>query len=162
MGCYPLLFDYKDLIAGNGFLAGVLVGGRALLIEDDDGIWMHGVTPGGIAADGESQKEATAAFRSVYRAALYDIAAEAVDFSHFQKAVSEFFEDENRIFRASWQKAVEQVRNGSVTSDWLEKRPADSGRGVKVVHVREKDGHGPSEAPAEPTLNALDSALLAA
>ena len=162
MSCYPLLFDYKDLIAGNGFLAGVLSGGRAFLIEDADGIWMHGVTPGGISADGESQKEATAEFRSAYRAALYDIAAEAVDFLHLQKAVEEFFADENTVYKTAWQDAVEKVRNGSITSNWLKKRSADSGRGVQIFHVREKDGHGPSEAPAKPTLNALDSALLAA
>ena len=162
MRCYPLLCDYKDLIAGNGFLAGVLSCGRALLIEDDDGIWMHGVTPGGLSADGESQKEATAAFRSAYRAALYDIAAEAVDFPHFQKAVEGFFADENTVYKTAWQDAVEKVRAGSITSDWLEKRPADLGRGIQVFHIREKDGGGPSEAPAEPTLNALDSALLAA
>lgn len=154
MATYPLLFDYKDLIAGNGFLGVVFSGGRAILVEDDDGIWMHGVTPGGISADGQSQKEATAAFKGAYLATLYDIAAEAVDFGHFQKAVSELFTDENAVFAAEWTEAVRKVREGTVTSDWLEKRAADSRRGVQVFHIREKS--------VNPTLNALDTALLAA
>lgn len=49
---YPLLFDYKDCIAGNGFLAAVVVSGRALMRSEDDEWWMHGVQPSAIAEGG--------------------------------------------------------------------------------------------------------------
>lgn len=39
---YPLLFGFRDLIAGNGFVAGVAINGRALLVDEDDGFWIFG------------------------------------------------------------------------------------------------------------------------
>jgi hypothetical protein len=42
---YPLLLGFRDLIAGNGFVASVALNGRALLVDEGDGFWMYGVNP---------------------------------------------------------------------------------------------------------------------
>jgi hypothetical protein len=48
---YPLLLGFHDLVAGNGYIAGIaLSNGRALLVDEGDGFWMYGVNPGGMAA----------------------------------------------------------------------------------------------------------------
>ena len=52
---YPLLFGFRDLVAGNGFVAGVNLNGRALLADEGDGFVMYGVNPGGIAAGGSNR-----------------------------------------------------------------------------------------------------------
>lgn len=161
---YPLLFEYKDLIAGNGFLAGVAVAGRALLRKDDEGFCMYGIQPGGICASGDSRKEAAAEFRSVYRAALYDMAAEAPDFDSFRREVQCFFEDQDRVLAETWATAVAAVRQGDVESDWLGKRPADSPRNVEVVRIAvgvEDDVDSPAKPP-EPGFNAPDGLARAA
>lgn len=161
---YPLLFEYKDLIAGNGFLAGVAIAGRALIREDGEGSCMYGIQPGGICADGDSQKEAVAEFRSVYRAALYDMAAEAPDFDGFRREVQCFFEDQDRVLAKTWTMAVAAVRQGDVASDWLGKQPADSPRNVEVVRIAvgAEDGLDSPAKPPEPGFNALDGLARAA
>ena len=161
---YPLLFDYKDLIAGKGFLAGVATAGRALLREDEEGFWMHGVQPGGICADGDSQKEAAAEFRAMYRAVLFDIAAEAPDFECFHDEVRKFFEDEDQVLAEAWNGAVDEVRRGGLASDWLNKQPAESPRSIEVVQIALGDD-GKTSLPAkkpEPNFNALDGLARAA
>ena len=160
---YPLLFEYRDLVAGNGFLAAIVVAGRALIREDDEGFWMYGIQPGGICADGDSQKEAAAEFRSLYRAALYDMAAEAPDFERFQHEVENFFQDEDRVLAGTWTEAVAAVRQGDVASDWLNKQPADSPQRVEVVRIALGDAERP-DLPAkrpEPSFNAPDGLGLA-
>ncbi len=161
---YPLLFEFRDLVAGNDFLASVVIAGRALIREDNEGFWMCGVLPGGICADGDSQREAAAEFRSMYRAALYDLAAEALDFKRFQKEVQDFFKDEDRVFAKTWKEAVATVRRGGLASDWLGKQPAESPRSVEVVQVALGGEEGPdllTKRP-EPSFNALDGLARAA
>src|SRR3954454_24948486 len=74
---YPLLFGRRELVEGNGFIAGVALHGRLLLTEEGGESWVEGVNPGGIAARGDSPGEALAEFRSEYRVVLFDIAAQA-------------------------------------------------------------------------------------
>ena len=164
MANYPLLFEFKDLVAGNGFLAAVVVAGRALIREDDEGFWMYGIQPGGICADGDSQKEAVAEFRSLYRAALYDMAAEASDFERFKREVQNFFQDEDRVLAETWKEAVAAVQQGDVASDWLNKQPADSPRSVEVVRIALDDAENPdlSAKRPEPSFNAPDGLARAA
>ena len=149
---YPLLFGFRDLVAGNGFIAGIDLSGRALLADEGDGFWMYGVNPGGIAAGGAGAGEAQAEFRRMYTSVLFDIAAEAKDFREFERQVRQFVEETNTPTAAEWDEAVASVRNGKVDADWLPKRKAESPIGVKVTLV---------EHPV-PSVNALDEAELAA
>ena len=58
----PLIFTYRDLVYGTGILAEVRVRGRVLAVTEQDGVWMYGVNPGGLAAPGATIPEAHAAF----------------------------------------------------------------------------------------------------
>lgn len=149
---YPLLFGFRELVAGNGFVAGVAIDGRALLVDEGDGFWMYGVNPGGVAAGGSSIGDAQAEFRSTCRSVLFDIAGEAESFQEFQDQLGRFFQETNRPTLAEWEDAVKAVRTGEVTADWLPKKSADSQIGLQVQLV---------EHP-EPSVNALDEAQLAA
>ena len=108
---YPILFGFQDLIAGNGFVAGVTVNGRALLVDEEDGYWMYGVNPGGIAASGATASEAQAEFRVIYRSVLFDAAAEAVDFASFRSEVERFFSETNEPTKTEWDEAVQALCN---------------------------------------------------
>jgi hypothetical protein len=72
-----LLFGRRELVEGNGFVARVVVSGRALLVDENGECWIEGVNPGGFAASGKSPSEALAAFGSAFRAILFDIASGA-------------------------------------------------------------------------------------
>ena len=150
---YPLLFGFRDLVAGNGFIAGVRVDGRALMVEEDEAdFWMYGVTPGAIAAGGRTPGEAQAEFRLRYRSVLYDIASEAKDFGVFRAEVERFFREVDETEAAAWEAAVHEVRQGRVSADWLPRGKAESRFGIEVVELKE---------PA-PSMNLLDQAALAA
>lgn len=135
MAQYPLLFGYRDLVAGEGFLAGVALDGRALLVDEEDGAWVYGVSPGGLAAVGHDHSEATVRFREAYRLVLDDIAASAKSFDEFKAEVESFFAEVSKPTEEAWRRAVEQVRRNEVGLEWLKRQPADSKRGVEVVLV---------------------------
>ena len=160
MSQYPLLFTYRDILLGDGFVAGVEIKGRSLMVQEDDGYWIYGVSPGGIAAGGESQKEAAEEFRSMYRTVLFDIAAEATTYEQLRSEVEAFFQNRNEAFEGDWWGAVSQVRAGQVKSDWLEKERADSDRGVKVVEIAIEET-ATAERPS-PSDNRPDHRALAA
>ena len=101
---YPLLFTYKDCIAGNGFLAAVMVSGRALMLNEEGEWWMYGVQPAAIADNGETPQVAALHFRERYKTVLFDFAAEASGFDGFKSAVERFFNQTEDEIAASWQK----------------------------------------------------------
>ncbi len=130
---YPLLFGFRDLVAGRGFLAGVAVHGRALLMQDDDlGYWMYGVNPGGLAAGGADVGEAQRSFRETYRTVLFDISEDANSFEDFEKEVHRFF-DETGGWLSDWTDAVNEVKAGRIRQDWF--READSARAKLAIEV---------------------------
>ena len=102
---YPLLFSRHELIEGNGFIARVVVSGRALLVEEDGEFWVEGVNPGGFAANGKSPSEALAEFCSAFQAILFDIAADAKSFDEFQREVQKFFEETSVPALREWEEA---------------------------------------------------------
>lgn len=150
---YPLLFGFRDLIAGKGFVASVSLSGRALLVDEDRrGFWMYGVNPGGVAAMGGTAGKAQSEFRSSYRSVLSGIAAQARGYSEFEREVSGFVDASNPRTVAEWEDAVCAVRQGKVCTDWLPKRTAASRIGVQVLLL---------EHPA-PFVHLRDEAELAA
>jgi hypothetical protein len=132
---YPLLFDRRELIEGNGFIAGVAVSGRALLAEEQGEFWVEGVNPGGFAANGGSPGEALAAFGTELRTILFDLAADATSFEAFRAEVERFFSETSAPALAEWEEAVREVRQGHITADWLTHRPADSPLRVEVARI---------------------------
>lgn len=134
---YPIIFGLRDLIQGDGFLAGVAVDGRALLHEEEDGSWWaEGVNPGGFVATGTSAAAALEEFRRSYTAILFDIAEDAgSSFREFKAQVSRFFHGSASEVEQEWNDAVNDVRQGRVSAEWLAHQPADSPRRVRVVPI---------------------------
>ncbi len=119
---YPILFGYRDFVAGNGFVAVVSVSGRALIEDDHDGVWMIGINPGGFDAQGSSHQLAATAFREEYRTVLYDIASSTTDFATFQAMLQDFLQDAQPTLVADWDQAVEAVRRKEVDPMGLRQR----------------------------------------
>jgi hypothetical protein len=130
---YPILFGFRDLVVGAGFVADISTQGRALLVDEgEEGFWMYGVNPGGIAGSGETTAEAQADFRQRYKSVLFDFASVSQGFEDFEKSVQKFFAEVNEPTEEEWNAAVQDVRAGKVEADWLAKGRAESKRQVKV------------------------------
>jgi hypothetical protein len=125
---YPLVFSFRDLIAGNGFVAGVAMDGRALLAEEDDqDYWVFGVQPGSIAGGDREQRDvALIQFKKTYLSVLFDIAAEATSFVEFQGKVTTFFNEINTPNVADWDLALAEVRSKQVSLPNLSSVKAES------------------------------------
>jgi hypothetical protein len=149
---YPILFGFRDLVAGNGFLASVAVNGRALLVHDDEGgYWMHGVNPGGLSAGGLDMGEAQRAFRETYRTILFDISADVREFDEFKAEVEQFFRETSGRLLSEWTEAVEGVREGKIHADGLPRVKSDRAKlSMEVLPL--------SVDQLEPTVNATDEA----
>lgn len=119
----PLVFGYRDLIEGDGFVAVVEVCGRAILVENEGDVWMYGVNPGAVAGGGETRREALSDFRTGYQSVLFDLAECAANFGEFQHQVEAFFHQTNRPNEADWHSAVGDIRAGRIDADWLAKEP---------------------------------------
>ncbi|HET9228736.1 MAG TPA: hypothetical protein VFR31_18800 [Thermoanaerobaculia bacterium] len=145
---YPILFGRRELIEGNGFVASVSVNGRALLTEDANGLWVEGVNPGGFAAQGDSRQEALSEFCSELRAVLFDIAADAGAYEEFRTSVEQFFQETNAAAAREWDEAVQEIRAGRVTADWLAQRPAESPLSVEVALIRQPQAGNNREGEA--------------
>lgn len=117
---YPLVFSFRDLIKGKGFVAGVAMDGRVLLVEEDDGdVWMFGVHPGAIAGGNHTRDAAFAEFKRQYLGVLFDIAAEATTFQEFEREVTELFNTVNKPSLIEWEKALAEVRATSASLNAL-------------------------------------------
>jgi hypothetical protein len=113
---YPLVYSFRDLIAGNGFVAVVSIDGRVLLEEEEDGdVWMYGVQPGGVAAGKTESTTVFTEFKKAYLSVLFDIAAEATSFDTFKAEVTTFFETVNDAFAKDWDLLVAAVRRENTT-----------------------------------------------
>jgi hypothetical protein len=113
MANYPLMFTLRDIISGEGYLAGITLSGRALMVKEDDGNWwMYGVRPGAIADYGITPQEAFQKFRGRYKDLLFDIAEEASDFGKFKAEVEAFYSQPNPEEETRWTEAFRAIRNG--------------------------------------------------
>ena len=131
---YPLLFSYRDLIAGRGFVAGVSIVGRVLLEVNDGECWMYGVQPGGFAGGGADKNTAFCEFKNSYLSVLYDLAIEARTFDAFKSQVESFFAQINLLNAQEWDAALAAVRQNGTSLEGLAKVNADSQQcGVQVV-----------------------------
>ncbi len=112
---YPIVFTWRDVVSGNGYLAGVTLYGTALMTKEDDGKWwVYGVRPGAIADFGETPQEALNKFHERYKMVLYDFAEEAMDFDAFKSEVEKFYAQPDREEEDRWLRAVLAIRHGQV------------------------------------------------
>ena len=127
---YPLIFQFQDLVFGEGFSASVACYGRAVARREDGMWWIHGVQPGGVSAPGDALGDAHLAFRRTLKEILVDIASEGLAFDAFKTQVEGFFNDEDRGEHLRWDAAVAVCRDAKNVIDpavaALPRRPAES------------------------------------
>ena len=164
MSRYPLLFTFRDPIAGRSFLAGVQVAGRALMVkEGENDFWMYGIQPGAIAASGKTFDEAYGSFRESHRLALYDLAHEARNFRSFENEVVNYFNSIPVSTSNDWDAAVQEVKAGRIEYEGIPKQNAASPRKVTVRLLELNPGLNESElAPALVHAETLNNRRLAA
>ena len=115
----PLMFTFQDAVSGNGFLAGITLSGRALMVrEEEDGRWwMYGVRPGAIADAGSTLLETFTNFKERYKLFLFDVAEESKNFEEFKKEVERFFYELDDDQENRWMAAVQAIRSGDVVPE---------------------------------------------
>lgn len=139
---HPLMFVFRDAISGDGFLVGITLSGRALMLEEDEKWWMYGVRPGAIAESGGSPQETFLRFRNRYKEILFDIADEHRTFDTFKQEVERFFYEPDAEEERRWEDAVTAIRsgNGNLTppasfSDLPREAPENRPTGITVERL---------------------------
>jgi hypothetical protein len=151
---YPLVFSFRDVIVGKGFVVGIVVNGRVLLAEEDDGVWMFGVQPGGIAGGGSERSEAFCEFKRSYLSVLFDIAAEVDSYAAFEDAAKAFFQEVNSPNEVDWTEALKAVRAGRLSLPNIGSTNAD--QWLPKIEVNRLDQQ------LSPSVNAFDTIAEAA
>jgi hypothetical protein len=108
------MFTFRDAVSGNGFLAGVTLSGRALMVHEDEAWWIYGVRPGALAETGQTPQEAFLRFRNTYKTVLFDIAAESEDFDGFKRETERFYHEPDNEEERRWVEAFQDLRSGKV------------------------------------------------
>lgn len=150
---YPILFGpHVRLVAGNGFIAHVLIRGRCLLEKTDESFCSAlGVNPGAVAGDGATLSEAYHDLLERVRLVIFDIAEEAQSFDDFADQVRRFVLETNRPNEKDWRAAVAKVRAGELDLDGVRREDADRGSDVEIRLVAPEQRADPQ--PISPRLN---------
>jgi len=109
---HPIMITLRDVISGDGFLAGITLSGRALMRHEDGAWWMYGVRPAPIAECGDTIEEAFSRFRNRYKEVLFDFAQEGGSFDDFKANVERFFfePDAEGEDEQLWEQALKIIR----------------------------------------------------
>lgn len=134
----PLIFSFKNVVVGNGFVAGVTMEGRLLLANEEDDVWMmYGVNPGGMAVEGATKEGVMEHFRVSYDTVLNEIATDSSSFKAFRAEVQRFFDQVND--EDEWIAAVEEVKRTGEAENWETVVDANSPRGVHVEKLTRRN-----------------------
>lgn len=153
---FPIVFQFRDFVAGNGFVAHVLTDGRALLVVEPDGDHcVFGVQPGALAGVATDASTALNEFKSRYISVLFDMAGEASTFDDFKRGVEEFFAAILPEGDEEWRAALDEVRRSNTSLDELPTVRAEA----VPSRISITDIKIPKAAPA---LNELDQVASAA
>jgi predicted RNase H-like HicB family nuclease len=119
MADYPVMFTVRDVVSGNGYLAGVTLSGRAIMCkEEEDGKWwVYGVRPGAVAENGSTPEEAFGRFRNTYKNVLFDMAEESPTYEAFREAVENFYYQPDPDEEERWEAAFKAIRTGAVVPE---------------------------------------------
>ncbi|HZB89036.1 MAG TPA: hypothetical protein VE291_10290 [Terracidiphilus sp.] len=153
---HPLVFTLQDVVTGCGFLAGIVVTGKAVVEQEDGKWWMYGVCPGAVAGSGDTPNEAFVDFRNRYKEALFDLAEECKGFLAFRKAVQEFFEEDAQE-SSRWDAALKSLRENedSITEPFKKlprKHPSDYQLGIRIDRLEKQ-----KKSDLKPANNIQDS-----
>lgn len=154
---HPLVFTLQDVITGCGFLAGIVVTGKAVMEREEDGKWwMYGVCPGALAGSGNTPNEAFVDFRNRYKETLFDMAEDCKSFLVFRRAVQEFF-TEDKAEGVRWDDALQFLRQheDGITEPFNtlpRKRPDEFHLGIRIDRLERM-----KESKLKPANNIQDS-----
>jgi hypothetical protein len=145
------MFTFRDAISGDGFLAGITLSGRVLMVQEDGKWWVYGVRPGAIAEVGETPQEALLRFRNRYKEILFDIAADFRTFESFKQEVERFFYEPDAEEERRWEDAVTAIRAGSpIPSPPLSDLPKEAPeRRPSQITVERLDGESKRFMPSD-------------
>ena len=115
---WPLIFVYRGNVFGHQYIASVSAVSRVLAIQEDDGVWLSGVQPGGVAAGGDDVRAACAAYRRAFVGVLADIASSVGDFPAFQADAARMLAECDEAAFKDWTAAVEANRRNHL--DWTQ------------------------------------------
>lgn len=155
MAHYPLMVTFRDVVSGNGFLAGVTLYGKALAVKEDDGKWwMYGVRPAAIAEWADTPQDAFSKFKARYKAVLFDFAEEVPDFAAFELRVKNFYSDPDFVEEERWTAALEAIRKGKTVveppfSDLPREAPETRPCSISVTWLNEVQRYTPSDNIAD-------------
>jgi hypothetical protein len=160
MNLYPIIYGpIGGLVAGNGFIAHVLIRGRCLLEEtSEDFVSILGVNPGAVAGDGTNSGEAYHDFLERVRLIVFDLADEADSFETFHERVSQFVDQTNRPNEKLWKAAVSRVRAGEIDLEGVRREDADSAFWSRVEVVTKDSGQ--DSAPRQPLRSSLNESAV--
>lgn len=106
-------FKFSATIPGPGYNAEVKVQGRALLVEEEPGLWLlYGVNPGGMSDEGDTPQNAYINFKTFFKGILEDLAAEAANFEVFSAEVAAFIGQTDKVDLVRWEAARAEARAG--------------------------------------------------
>ena len=120
---WPLIFTYRGNVFGHQYIASVSSISRVLGIQEDDGIWLSGVQPGGIAAGGADVWEACAAYRRAFVGVLADIASSVGDFRAFQSEAARLLAERDDVAFEDWAAAVDGIRTSRLEWRQMQQLP---------------------------------------
>jgi predicted RNase H-like HicB family nuclease len=150
MNALPLIYGFRELVAGAGFVAGVTVEGCALVKTEEDGrCWVYGVQPGGVAEHGDTQEAAYLRFKAAFREVLADSAGLFPSFEDFKADLVAMGEQVNEPFLVEWQEARAALRGGAQPEGEMADLPRKTGPihvGVSAVLLQQVN---PKDNPAD-------------
>ncbi len=111
---YPVMFNFRDVVSGDGFLSGVTLGGRALIVPEDGAWSIYGVRPAPIAESGQTPLEAFLNFKTAYKNVLFDLVEDSKSFEEFKKVAEKFYNETDSEEEKRWSDAVKAIRSGKV------------------------------------------------
>lgn len=135
---YPLFLTYQSPIIGNGFVAEITARAQLLATQEEDGWWLYGVHPGGIAESGDTLDQAHLEMRESLRLVFADFATEADTFDAFKSRVEKFFEVTDETTVAEWKDALAAIRKQGDGSLNLPRIQGEKGFFVEVVDRTQK------------------------
>lgn len=114
----PFMFNFREAVSGNGFLAGVTIsGGRSLMLKEDGEWWMYGVRPAGLAETGATPLETFLRFMERLKAVLFDIASETKSYEEFKASTERFLQEACEIEEKRWNAAQQLLKTGEIEPD---------------------------------------------
>ena len=132
-----MIFSYQDLVAGNGFVASIVLRSRVLVVESDDhSFWLYGVQPSICTGDKRGIDAVLDDFRTKYVHSIYDIAKQASSFDEFRDAVLKFLRQKNDLAARDWEIAlhgVERAASAPERAEEIEILPSLSTPAINVL-----------------------------